>query len=315
MSEGTNNASENTIEFDRATRDPMAAVEALGLNDKIKELEERGYVVVEPQRVATPEFVERVRDTVLEVARRRTGVPHSTDNNGDIGRLDSQPQQPGQFLLYYLLFEDPVFEEWIMNPTLQALISYLMRDQGRLSSLASFVKSKDGNYGETLGLHADSPPGTTGALSAEHDDVCNAALVLTDYTLEDGAIAMVPGSHRYCRTPKPGEGVSEAVPVEAPAGSLIFWKGNTWHGAYPKLTDGLRLNVTSYVCHQRIKTQENYQRKVTRAMLERNTPDFARFLGAGDAYGWGVEGPQFEAMARLTEGSSAVPKEILELHP
>ena len=39
MSEGTNNASENTIEFDRATRDPMAAVEALGLNDKIKELE------------------------------------------------------------------------------------------------------------------------------------------------------------------------------------------------------------------------------------------------------------------------------------
>ena len=315
MSEQVTVENENTIEFDRAIRDPMAAIEALGLNDKIIELEERGYVVVEPERVASPEFVERVRDAVLEIALKRTGVAHSIDNNGDIGHYDSQPQQPGQFLLYYLLFEDPVFEEWIMNPTLQALISYLMRDQGRLSSLASFVKSKDGNYGETLGLHADAPPGTTGALSAEHDDVCNAALVLTDYTREDGAIAMVPGSHRLCRTPKPGEGVSEAVPVEAPAGSLIFWKGNTWHGAYPKLTDGLRLNVTSYVCHQRIKTQENYQRKVTREMLERNTPAFAKFLGAGDAYGWGVEGPQFEAMAKLTESSSVVPKEILELHP
>ena len=50
-------------------------------------------------------------------------------------------------------------------------------------------------------------------------------------------------------------------------------------------------------------------------MLERNTPAFAKFLGAGDPYGWGVEGPQFEAMAKLTESSSVVPKEILELHP
>jgi hypothetical protein len=315
MSEGQVVESENTIEFGRATRDPLESVESLGLGAKVSELEDRGYVIIEPDRVASPQFIERIKNAVLTIAEKRTGVAHSVDRNGDSGRYDSQPQQPGQFLLYYLLFEDRVFEEWIMNPTLQALISYLMRDQGRLSSLASFVKSKDGNYGEGLGLHADAPPGTTGALAVEHDDVCNAALVLTDYTLEDGAIAMVPGSHRYGRMPKPGEGVSEAVPVEAPAGSLIFWKGNTWHGAYPKLTDGLRLNVTSYVCHERIKTQENYQRKITRAMLERNTPAFAKFLGAGDAYGWGLEGPQFNAMARLTESSLAVPEEILELHP
>ena len=54
---------------------------------------------------------------------------------------------------------------------------------------------------------------------------------------------------------------------------------------------------------------------VTRAMLEGNTPAFAKFLEAGDAYGWGVEGPQFNAMARLTESSSVIPEEILELHP
>jgi len=38
-------------------------------------------------------------------------------------------------------------------------------------------------------------------------------------------------------------------------------------------------------------------------------------LGSGDAYGWGVEGPQFDAMAGLTESSSVIPEEILELHP
>ena len=74
---------------------------------------------MEPERVASPEFVGRVRDTVLKIAQKRTGVVHSIDSNGDIGHYDSQPQQRGQFLLYYLLFEDPFFEEWIMNPILQ----------------------------------------------------------------------------------------------------------------------------------------------------------------------------------------------------
>mgnify|MGYP003330142154 CR=1 FL=1 len=118
MSEQATVENENTIEFDRAIRDPMAAIEALGLNDKVIELEERGYVVVEAERVASPEFVERVTDAVLEIALKRTGMAHSIDSNGDIGRYDSQPQQPGQFLLYYLLFEDSVFEEWITNPSL-----------------------------------------------------------------------------------------------------------------------------------------------------------------------------------------------------
>lgn len=272
-------------------------------------------MVIPPEQVESADFVERIRDTVLAVAERRTGIPHSSGSNANVGRYKTEPLQPGQYLLYYMLFEDPIFEEWIMNPVLQAMITSLMSDQGRLSSLSAFVKSKGGNYGEGLGLHADAPPGTTGAMSAEHDDACNGALVLTDYTREDGAIAMVPGSHRYNRQPKEGEGVAEAVPVEAPAGSLIFWKGNTWHGAYPKLTEGLRLNVTSYVCHVRIKTQENYQRCVPRAMLERNTPAFATFLGAGDAYGWGIEGPKFAATGTLLESSDGVPEEVLALHP
>ena len=51
--------------------------------------------------------------------------------------------------------------------------------------------------------------------------------------------------------PSPGDGVEDAVPVEAAAGSLIVWHGNTWHGAYPKETDGLRMNVTTYMCNKR----------------------------------------------------------------
>ena len=45
----------------------------------------------------------------------------------------------------------------------------------------------------------------------------NSAYILTDYSKENGSIAMVPGSHRLGRLPYPGEGLKDMVPVEAPA--------------------------------------------------------------------------------------------------
>ncbi len=278
--------------------DPMRE---LGLESAVAELDTYGYTVIPPEKVAPPEFVERVRGVVLRVIEERTGIEHRLDQNGNAGKYKGQPQLPSQFLLYYLLFADPIFEEWLDNPTLQALVTYVMRDQAQLSSMTSFVKWKGEGYGPTLGLHSDSPASPEGVLPSTHDVVCNGTLVLTEYTLDDGAIAMVPGSHRLFRQPGRGQGEKRAVPVEAPVGSLIFWHGNTWHGAFPKKTDGLRLNLTTYFCHRSLKTQESYQGAVPAEMLARHGEKFARLLGADDAYGWNESGPDFLSAVRYVE--------------
>ena len=174
---------------------------------------------------------------MLRICKERTGIEFDLASNGAFGDYKAQPQTDGQFLLFYLLMADRVFEEWVLNPTLYSLIDYLMRGQQQISSITSFVKWKGER--KTLGLHSDCPPDRDGRLPA-CSDVANAAYCLTDYTLENGAIAMVPGSHLYCRLPRPGEGENSAIPVEAEAGSLIVWHGNTWHGAFEKKTDGLR---------------------------------------------------------------------------
>ena len=276
----------------------LGPIRELALEPHVAELETLGYTVIPPEKVAPREFVDRVRNVVLRLIGERTGIEHGVDRNGNPGKYKGQPQLPNQFLLYYLLFEDPVFEEWLDNPTLQALVTYVMRDQAQLSSMTSFVKWKGDGYGPTLGLHSDSPPSPEGALPATHDSVCNGALVLTEYTRDNGAIAIVPGSHRLFRVPDPGQGVKRAVPVEAPVGSLIFWHGNTWHGAFPKKTDGLRLNLTTYFCHRSLKTQERYQDAVSEEMLARHGENFARLLGADDPYGWDERGPDFRRAAR-----------------
>ena len=278
------------FENTKALNATFRRIRELGLEEHVFELDTYGFTVVPPDKVADRAFFERIRGTVLRLCRERTGVDFDLEKNGSVGHYQAQPQIPDQFLLFYLLMADRVFEEWVLNPTLYTLIDYLMRGQQQLSSLTSFVKWK-GERG-TLGLHSDSPPDRDGRLPA-CSDVANAAYCLTDYTLENGAIAMVPGSHTYCRQPNPGEGEDQAVPVEGEAGSLIVWHGNMWHGAFEKKTDGLRLNVTSYHCHRRLKTQEAYQWRVTQEMLERNPPEFARLVGADDEMGWDERGPDY----------------------
>ena len=184
---------------------------------------------------------------------------------------------------------------------LAAVVDYMMGGQAQLSSMVSFVKWRDSNAkpgAPATGLHSDSPGSPEGLLPFSHSNVCNVALCLTDYTRADGCIAMVPGSHRLGRVPRPDEGVDRAVPVEGPTGSLIAWLGNTWHGAFPKLTEGLRLNVTSYHCHPALKTQEHYAEAVPEEMLARRSERFRHLVGAYEPLGWTVNGPDEERMIK-----------------
>ena len=105
--------------------------------------------------------------------------------------------------------------------------------------------------GEKLGLHADQGLPSELCLNA------NVNWALTDYTLEDGPLAVVPKSHLYdvpfySAISKEGElekGVEKAVPVICPKGSMIVFHGKTWHGAFPRQKDGLRLTIANFWRH------------------------------------------------------------------
>ena len=275
----------------------LAQIRELCLEPYILDLEVRGYTVIPPELVAPPEFTARVRDALLRLAEKKTGVKHSIDQSGDAGELKALSYAGGIFVMLYLLFEDPVFEEWIENPVLGALVNYTLNGQARLSSLNSLVKWKDASQLDQdfldNALHSDSPRWPNGNLLDGGNLMINSAYILTDYSKENGSIAMVPGSHRLGRLPYPGEGLKDMVPVEAPAGSLIFWKGATWHGpTYPKLTNGLRLVLNSTFFNRALKTVEQYQRAVPKEVLDRRNRQFAIFVGADDMSGFGADGPQ-----------------------
>lgn len=282
-------------------------IEELGLEKNIAELETFGFTVLEPGRAAPVEWTERLRDRVLEVAERRTGVKHDlgtgvhASNNLPFGYKHLN-------FLYYLLLEDPIFQKALLNPYVLTLQSYLLGFDFKLMNLTALITWQDEvGYGEGLGLHTDNHLHEP-LMGGKETHTANASWVLTDYTRENGALAVVPRSHLRGRQPNSAlnEGLEEAIPVEVAAGSLIFFGGNLWHGAYPRINPGLRVVLPVYCARAHMRVQEDYRSTVTPEILANNPERLAVLLGLGDPQPWTTpQGPEFmKAAATLARAAA-----------
>ena len=268
--------------FDTPRADPsrevFAEIDRLGLHQSLLSLDEHGYTVIE--RVLDETTLERARNAILNQLERKSG------SRPDLDAFEGEVP-----LGHFLLFEDPVFEEILMNEKMLALSTYLLGKSFVLSSMTCHAR---GPANQHLPLHSDSPG------AQPYSDVgvvanCNFALV--DYTKEAGCISIVPGSHAWRRQPMPLENDPytnpEAKPIEAPAGSLILYHANTWHGAYRREIPGVRLNLAVFMCRDHIHTQELIRESVTPEMLARNNERFAQLCGQNIMNGWREGGPDF----------------------
>jgi ectoine hydroxylase-related dioxygenase (phytanoyl-CoA dioxygenase family) len=77
-------------------------------------------------------------------------------------------------------------------------------------------------------------------LPRDRDVMLTALWALDDFTADNGATRVVPGSHQPDRG-KPGPG--ETVPAEMPAGSVLLFAGRLWHGAGANISTRPRLGV------------------------------------------------------------------------
>ncbi len=69
----------------------------------------------------------------------------------------------------------------------------------------------------------------------------NAMWTLDDFTVENGATRVIPGSHRWPRTREPELG--ETVSVVAPRGSVILWLGSLLHAGGANRSNAIRRGV------------------------------------------------------------------------
>ena len=277
----------------------------LGLQRHIEELESHGYTVIPPEIASPNGLGERMLEACLDIAERRTGERPDLE----LGRSKSQIDSPVGDTMKSLLLEDPVFEESLMNPALLVLATYLCGYDVVLSSLTSFLK---GPSDTAFRLHTDTrlpSPLPTQAL------LCKCIYPLTDFNQDNGSTVLVPGSHKWCRNPVASEtligegGNDQAVAVEAEAGSLIVFHGNTWHGAYNRTAPGLRVSVHLLMVRSLLRATEDFVGRIPQEVLDRNRPRFAILTQQGVVPGYIDKEDERAKVARAQRFVSAFEKD------
>lgn len=301
-----------------AAGDAFAAVKALGLESYVAEIEGLGFTVIPPERVGPPDLAADLLQGICEISEQK----HGQWPDFEQGTTHADPVEPVERQAF-LLARGRAFERALMNPVVQTMVRYLVGDDAVLSTCMSRIK---GRGVLPLMLHSDQT-----FHPAPLPLVCNATYLLTDYTRENGALCFMPGSHRLQRNPLPEENFNlggldrvsaEAAVaegrhlevrdppglhvVEAPAGSLAVWPGNTWHGAVPRSAPGLRVNLILYFCNKWLRPQEAYRECLSEEILERNGEAFARMVGSEVFYGWGPEGTEFDATKAFADARRRV---------
>ena len=262
----------------------------LDLLENIAELDVFGFTVVPPEKVGPPEFHASVKQALVTLIEERFGALAD----------DGLTWQDQNQIIRMILWEDPIFEELLLNPAGLGLVQYLVGTDCILSLMDGWVK---GPGDERTGLHQDNWDYSRPAKPPEPNSA-NFNYLVTDYSADDGAITFVPGSHKLRRAPTPAEvahWADNAEAIHAPAGSMVVWGDLTWHASTPRKKGGERLMVLGTYQRSTLQTQGPYRQTVTEQALARNP---LRFAGLMDVYGVFPFGKQEMDFARMGKRST-----------
>jgi ectoine hydroxylase-related dioxygenase (phytanoyl-CoA dioxygenase family) len=181
-----------------------------------------------------------------------------------------QRSEPGCLRGYNLVRRDPLFREALQQPEVIAVVEELL---GRDCILHSFEARSALPGGGKQSLHRDMPfvPGM--ALSI------NVVWMLDDFTLENGATRVVPGSHLRPDGPERDCIYPDEVLGTAPAGTLLAFNSLTWHGGGPNRSSRIRRAFHVHYCRSWVKPQRDHPRSMDAASLAGASPLLIRLLG------------------------------------
>ena len=208
-------------------------------------------------------------------------------------------QEPGARRLANLVDKGDVFVDCIAEPEILEYVGHVLGPHFKLSSLNA--RSANPRSEAAQPLHVDA-----GALPDERGYwVCNTLWMLDDFTEENGALRVVPGSHRSGQRPEdalldPRLPHADEVLVTGRAGDLVVMNSHLWHGGAANRTARARLALHAFYCRWD-KPQQQYQKAMLRPETQAALAPAARALLA-------LDDPENDAMSAAGAGRSGFMK-------
>ena len=200
------------------------------------EIIDRGYTVMEG--AVSPDVVAAFRSELQPFL-----------HSGPFGRNDFEGYRSKR--VYALLAKTPSVAAMVEHPDVLALIDEVLLPNYLLSSNLAV----DVHPGETAqdfhfddgGIRVSRPRPTHGV---------STIWALDDFTEENGATEVIPGSHLW-GDERPEQMDVDPVKITMPAGSVVVFSGLLWHRGGANKSDSPRLGITPQYCEPWARQLEN----------------------------------------------------------
>lgn len=242
----------------RSTAGSQEAVDPALVDSLMAQVERDGYVILQNLFSADE-----------AAAMRAALAPHYHDH---LGRNNFEGF--GTRRLYAVIEKTLACNPLVEHPLILALLDRIFEPNYLLSQLQA-IDILPGEVAQPL-HHDDAfyrvarPRAALGAATI---------MAIDDFTPENGATVLIPGSHKWDDRMPSAEDAARAIPAVMPSGSVLFFIGTLWHGGGANVTDRSRLCVTAQYCAPWCRQQENFSLSVSRARVKDCSEHVRRLLG------------------------------------
>lgn len=248
---------------DHAARYPSTAgtqepIDPALARELIEQLDRDGYVIVPD--VLSRDEVDHIREAVEPL------FVHDGGRNAFEGLATRR--------LYSPLNETTALDGIVEHPLALGLIDRILEPNYLLSQL-QVIDIKPGEAAQAL--HTDDgfypwprPRPPLGAATI---------FAIDDFTVDNGATRIIPGSHRWDHRLPTADEEAEAFPAVMSRGSMLLFLGTTWHSGGANRTEASRMCVTAQYCAPTCRPQESFLLSVNRSRVARSSEHIKRLLG------------------------------------
>lgn len=190
-------------------------------------------------------------------------------------------QEPNTRRLANLVAKDKLYQQVVAWPEILEYVAAVLGPDYKLSSLNA--RSANPNSDSLQPLHADMGL----VADVRGYSVCNTVWMLDDFTVQNGTLRAVPGSHRWRKLPQeqmnnPNDRHPLEVLVTGEAGTVVVMNAHLWHGGTANRTGAHRRALHAFYCRND-KPQQQYQKRLIPAELQETFPaDLRRVLALDD---------------------------------
>lgn len=248
-------------------------------------LSEQGYLVLEGWMPA---------DLLAELTSRTEQLFEAEGENAG----SEFRQEPNARRLANMVAKGEVFERIVSSPDILQYVESVLGPRFKLSSLNARSANPCSHSRQPLHVDMGLLPDSEGFA------VCNTVWMLDEFTSENGALRVVPRSHRWGRRPQdvlpdPESVHPEEILVTAPAGTVVIMNAHLWHGGTENRTAAPRRALHGFYCRWDIPQQQYQKRLIPPDVQARFTPEVRRVLALDDPHNDEISSPMNKASGFL----------------